>query len=302
MSWRMVKEIIWALIFGVMLLFMFPGWGAEIVLKPRVVVTSDMVRLSSIVQKGAEGMDDIILMPAPDMGDALLLKADDVKQLLARRGISVDVVGEVYIYKDVEKISSDELRAWLMPRLKSNGFVLRQSSLPDVFVPRNSDMKLALPYACSDECYAYVKISGEGFHRTVPIRIGYDMAYRVWVLKRNLLPGESIKKRDVVLVEKKGVKNIRNAFSYSKSPVGYVARHPLKEDAVLLKDDVRITYVIRKGQRVKVRYENKGIALEIPGIARENGRPGDVIKVENPDTKKIFFAKVVGEERVEVCL
>ena len=302
MSWRIVKEIIWVLAFGVMLLFLFPGWGAEIILKPEAIVTTDMVRLSSIAKQVDREMADIVLMPSPQLGEELLLTAEDVRQILARRGIFVDVKGKVYVHRDVEKISAKELRAWLLPRLEDSGFVLQQESLPVVFAPRDSHMELMLPDACSSSCYAYIRIETEGFNRTVPIRIGYDLAYKVWVVNRDILPGERIREEDVVLVEKKGLKETGRAFSYTCSPIGYVVRHPLKKGQVLMKSDVRLTYIIRRGQRVRVVYRNKGIYLEIPGLAKENGRPGDVIKVENLDTKKIFFARVTGEAVVEVCL
>ena len=302
MSWRIIRELIWILAFGIMLLFMFPGWSSEIILKPEAVVTGDVVRLSSIAEQMDGDIANVILMPSPGLGDELLLTAEDVRQILARRGIFVDVKGKVYVHRDVEKVSSEELRAWLLPRLADNGFVLQQETLPVIFAPRDADMNLTLPQACSSSCYAYVRIKADGFNRTVPIRVGYDLAYKVWMVNRDILPGERIKERDVVLVEKKGLKGIERSFSYNRSPIGYVVRHPLRKGQILMKSDVRLSYIIRKGQRVRVVYRNKGIYMEIPGLAKENGRPGDVIKVQNLDTEKVFFAKVIGESLVEVCI
>ena len=301
MAWRVIKEIIWAIVFGIFLLFMFPGWGTQIVLKPEAIVTEDMIKIAAISKEADAELKDIILMPAPEIGDEIFLTGEDIRQILARRGIYVDVLGSVRIYKKVEKISSEEFRAWLLPKLKENGFALDQKTLPLLFIPRDSQMEVRLPDACSNFCYAYIIIKGKAANRSVPVRVRYDVAYKVWTVTRDVLPGEVLKDKDVSLESREFV-DVKRAFSYTSSPVGYVVRHPLKKGDVINRNDVRITYIIRKGERIQAVYKNKGIFLQIPAIARENGRPGDVIKVQNIETKKIFFAKVIGDSLVEVCL
>ena len=57
-------------------------------------------------------------------------------------------------------------------------------------------------------------------------------------------------------------------------------------------------YLVKRGNPVKVVYVKGPIKIEIIGIALENGREGDIIKVKNPSTGKILPCRVVGENVV----
>lgn len=60
---------------------------------------------------------------------------------------------------------------------------------------------------------------------------------------------------------------------------------------------------IRSGDAVELTvYSGPGIIIRSRGIARQEGRVGEMIRIEQPDTKKAMTATVTGQKSVEVRL
>ena len=60
--------------------------------------------------------------------------------------------------------------------------------------------------------------------------------------------------------------------------------------------------VVRKGHAVTVRFIKNGLEITLPGLAREDGRPGEEIRVKCPPTRRTFKAAVLDSVTVLVRL
>ena len=57
---------------------------------------------------------------------------------------------------------------------------------------------------------------------------------------------------------------------------------------------------MRRGEQVMAVAQGGGITVRTYAVARNDGLPGDLIEVEQPESKERYYAKVVGRGRVAV--
>lgn len=85
-------------------------------------------------------------------------------------------------------------------------------------------------------------------------------------------------------------------------PVKTRSTRLIKRGEVLRDDFIQPVPLVLKDHPVEVMVKGSGVQIRIMGIAKSDGWLGDEIKVMNPASKKLFRAKVIGEEMVEVTL
>ncbi len=300
--WQKIKSIVITLfalaVFYLVLLFAFPGWSeggigkVSILLKPRVVVDGPWIRLGDVADLSDEAFSSLVLMPAPEVGDMIRIDSEDLRQILARRGIFAEVRGRVLVSRGQNLLKGTMLRKKIVSILRRDGYELEQKVLPDVVA--EGEVTVDYPPACGGYCYARVRVGDRSFL----VRIRPRVEGKAWRLKVSLLPGEVIKPEDVELVECADVNS--DMFPFYSSPVGWTVKHPLREGDFLLRKDVLRRYLIRRGEKVQVVYRGNGISLKAVGIALENGMPDDVLRVRNVDSGKVILARVIGPGVVEV--
>ncbi len=303
--WQRIKSVILTVlalaVFYLVLLFAFPGWSEvvsqsliKVVLRPRVVVDGDWIRLGDIAVVSDKSLNSLVLMPAPDVGDMVRIDPGDLRQLLARRGIFAKVQGESLVSRGQNLLRGNYLKDRLSSILEEDGYKLEQEVLPNIV--GTEEIKVFYPSVCGSVCYARVKV-GEN---TFSVRIRPKVKGKAWRLKKSLLPGQVISQEDVELVDCSDIE--QGFFSIYSSPVGWTVKHPLKEGEFLLKKDVARRYVIRRGDKVKVLYQRHGLRIKTIGVSLQNGTPGDVVRVKNAVSGKEILARVVAPGVVEVEL
>ncbi len=303
--WQKVRSVILTalavVVFYLILFFTFPGWSEmasksviKVMLRPKVVISGDWIRLGDIAEVSDDSFSSLVLMPAPEEGDMLRIDPIDLRQLLARRGVSADVEGEALVVRGQSLLRGDSLKRRLSSMLAQNGYVLEQKVLPNIV--GSGEIEIFYPSVCGSVCYARVKVGENGFL----IRIRPKVKGKAWRLKKSLLPGQVISQVDVELIDCSDIRE--GLFPVHLSPIGWTVKHPLKEGQLLLEKDVAQRCVIRRGDKVKIVYQGHGIKIKTVGISLQNGLPGKVIRVKNATSGKEILAKVVGPGVVEVEL
>jgi flagella basal body P-ring formation protein FlgA len=84
------------------------------------------------------------------------------------------------------------------------------------------------------------------------------------------------------------------------SPVGARASRSLAPGDVVLRHDVAIPPAVRSGEPVRVRLADGAVAIEIQGVAAQDGHVGEEIRVVNPSSGRMLRGRVVGPRDVEV--
>ena len=117
-------------------------------------------------------------------------------------------------------------------------------------------------------------------------------AAQALVYSRNLTSGDIIGAGDLVWSDE--------AVAPSDAPrdaevvIGQAARRPLRAGAAVGTHDLAAPIVIKRDEMVAVAFQADGIRLVLQGKATADAAVGDILKVENPQSKKMIQALVTG--------
>lgn len=112
------------------------------------------------------------------------------------------------------------------------------------------------------------------------------------VLNRSVKFGESLTK-DMFVLEKRQLQNPRgNILSLSMIENVQASRF-INAGQMLTYADLKKEVVMKKGQIVKVLTGNQAFEVSLNGQVEEAGAIGEIIKIKNLDSHKIFAAKVI---------
>lgn len=81
---------------------------------------------------------------------------------------------------------------------------------------------------------------------------------------------------------------------------GMAARSYIRAGQVLTRNNVMMPVLVKRGQVVSLDARSKGFIIQTRGVAQQDGRKGDVVRVLNPSSKKIIEALVTGPQKTEV--
>jgi flagella basal body P-ring formation protein FlgA len=83
---------------------------------------------------------------------------------------------------------------------------------------------------------------------------------------------------------------------------GKQTKREISAGAILTPSFIQEETLIKRGDLVTMVAKYGGIVVTGTGKARGEGSLGDVIVVENPDSKKRFEGEIIGERMVEVVM
>lgn len=119
------------------------------------------------------------------------------------------------------------------------------------------------------------------------------------VLNRSLKVGEVITE-EMLTVEKRQIQYQTDAITAVKNIVGMQANRFLNAGQILSYRDLKKETIMKKGQIVKAIFGKGQFDISISAIVEESGAIGDVIKVKNLDSNKMFAALVVDRGLVKI--
>lgn len=82
--------------------------------------------------------------------------------------------------------------------------------------------------------------------------------------------------------------------------IGSRTKHVIQEGQILTTDQLQAAPMIRKGEVVQIRACRGELAVTAYGIARESGAAGEMIKVENLQSKAVVYGRVTDQTTIEV--
>ena len=93
---------------------------------------------------------------------------------------------------------------------------------------------------------------------------------------------------------------MRGCFKELSYVLGRTASMPLVPDTVVQVNEIFDPPVVLRGKTVQAIVRRGNVELTVDARAIEDGKAGDVIRVENSDSHKILYAKVLDEKTVLV--
>ncbi len=129
---------------------------------------------------------------------------------------------------------------------------------------------------------------------------------KVWammpVAKRFIFKGERITENDFYYELRELTSSNWRFVKDKKALISKIARYSIKEGEVLRHELLTSPYLVRRGERVYVYVNFKGIRVVVSGISLDNGRLGERVRVKNEKSGKILYGKVLSKDKVEVSV
>lgn len=107
--------------------------------------------------------------------------------------------------------------------------------------------------------------------------------------------------REMFSLEKRMLLNARETVLKVEAVEGMQASRYINAGQILTYADLKKETVVKRGQIVKVLAGNKAIEVSMSGQVEETGAIGDIVRVKNIDSQKVFAARVIdrGVVRIE---
>jgi flagella basal body P-ring formation protein FlgA len=120
------------------------------------------------------------------------------------------------------------------------------------------------------------------------------------ILNRSVKFDEVLTK-DMFTFEKREISNMRNTVTQIEDIERMQAARFLNAGQTLQFNDMKREQVLKKGQMVKAIFGSNSFEVIISAEAQESGSVGDVVKIKNTDSQKVFAGKIVdrGVVRIE---
>ncbi len=131
-----------------------------------------------------------------------------------------------------------------------------------------------------------------GAHWTLYVPVSIESRIDVWALRQPENAGVRLTSADLApetrLVSGVAAGYVTNLALLSRSTL----RHPMPAGAVLHASDLLADFMVRQGQQVTLIASIDGIEVRATGVALQDGRYGELIRVQNPESKKVVQGTV----------
>jgi len=108
----------------------------------------------------------------------------------------------------------------------------------------------------------------------------------VWVTTTAINRGMIIEAQHVSLERKDMSNTFSQHMQSQRSPIGLVAKRPLRSGDVIYESALVKQIAIKRGQKVQIIAKKNGLEIRSNAVAMTNGAMGERIRVRNSSTKK----------------
>jgi flagella basal body P-ring formation protein FlgA len=188
----------------------------------------------------------------------------------------------------------------------SEEYLLEQATIPDFLRPSDGgwtvDYEFRLPTGGVGRATYTASLHDpatgdtQRFSGTVMI----DREAKGVTVTRLVRRGETIGARDVQTLAARLSQLPRGALDVVEVAIGTKARKELRPGEWLTDQVVATPDLVRRGQAVTMRLSRGSLTITAPGIVQQPGGRGQVVRVQNAQSKKDLFAKVVSKDEVQV--
>jgi len=179
-----------------------------------------------------------------------------------------------------------------------------KSKLNDVVIP-GEDITLEITARpdqdfVGDTAFRVKYYSGAKLVKETSLRVGMEALREVVVSTKTLKKDKVITAEDV-RVTKKWVRRLSDRKATASGEViGKVLTVNIRQNNEIARNIIKEPRLIKAGGPVRIMLDNGNFSIRTMGISQENGIAEALIRVKNASSKKIIYARVVGESLVKV--
>jgi flagella basal body P-ring formation protein FlgA len=169
---------------------------------------------------------------------------------------------------------------------------------PRLRLPLCATLHVSLPPSNTAIMTAKVECAGPNWSVYVPVRM------HAWadalLASVNLMPNTKLSSADLTRGRVDLFTNVGGFLTEPAQAEGKILRVGLLAGAPVLRPFLELPVAVHRGQRVLVTLSDSAMTIKTTALAMEDGRIGENIALENPETKKTIRATVADDGTVEV--
>ena len=120
---------------------------------------------------------------------------------------------------------------------------------------------------------------------------------KIVVVAKNISKGQILSYDDLILIDRPEVK-FHGAFEEIKDVIGRRAKVSLASGTVIKARHLDTVYLVNREDTVLIIAKNTKLSITTSATALEDGQLGDMINVENINSKKVLKAIITGRKKV----
>ena len=286
----------------------------EAEVKGEEIVLGQVAHIEADTEAEMKRLKAVPLISAPRPGESYRISRAHIEAMLERKGIDLKSVriegGSVLVKRSYQRVKAERLMKALEEFLKrETGSPARVSIIPttpvrDLLVPEG---KVSI---------SVQSISGDPLRGWFRVRVMVDgkVAEEISIFARVRIERETVVavkpiragqriSADMVKVERMmiGLEG-KGAFEKVRDVLGKIPSRSIEKGELIRRSDLRLPVIVRRGDVVMIVAKYGMIRITARGKAVENGRLGDVIEVENLNSKRRIRAEVMSPGVVMVHL
>ncbi len=295
----MRKSVLLSLLFGSQIAFAKSEitLSSAIEVSPREVITAyDIVEGRNLSEATLSDLKDI------ELGNAQTKTISKLEIIKKFRGLDSNfrLPAEVKILRSKSNVSRLEIERKIMNHLLAKcgtcEYRIQINSVPQNLL---TDWELDMNVDFNKSTVMIPVFSASSSDKKGWVVVELKKYANVPVLNRALKIGDVITE-DVVITEMRLMQSYQDAITDVKSVIGMQAARFLTAGQMLASRDLKREQILRKGQMVKAIFGVDALEISISAQAEEAGAVGDVIKVKNIDSQKMFAAKIIDRGLVRI--
>lgn len=277
-----------------------------------VAVEGDQIRggdLARVLPAFKQIPPNTPLAPTPGPGGTRVFAADELQSIASRFSVTIDAAPDLCFQMLTESLDRDRVLEAMQASLPASGVHIELLEVSSEKVPRGRVEfpreglgTPALPDRKSPVLWRGSVVYGSGKQRfAVWGRVNVTAPVTRIVATESLKAGVPIQMSQVR-------RETIESFPVSKpalDPGEIVGKLPLRTIAAggeIRMDNLALPIDVHRGDRVRVEVRIGAAHLALNGLAESNGRIGDLIAVRNPDSSRMFRARVESKDKVIVEL
>jgi flagella basal body P-ring formation protein FlgA len=147
----------------------------------------------------------------------------------------------------------------------------------------------------------FVRISiGGRLLRTETVRTRIEVLRDVVVAAKMIRSGAVLTGQDVRLAKKWVSRTIPDALYSLEEAIGKRITLPARPGMELLARMLKEVPLVRKGQVVRVLFDNGSMRITTVAMPEEDGTVGNMVRIRNMTSNKVIYARVLGDSLVGV--
>lgn len=279
--------------------------------RPLTTLHAQVVRLKDLFDNAGPDADRV-LGPGPAPGGQIVVEASQLAYIARRYGVSLqaDSGAERAILDRPGRPATEAevmapLRLALVTAGQPNDADISLTGFTPPTVPADgafsADVSSLQVDPVQHRFSALLTINGPTMD---PISV--PLAGRVEAVEQVVVAAESLAAGTILQLDELRLSSVR-VSRLPKDPVrrigdavGLAVRDPVAADQAIPRDELGQPTLVRKGAHVVMRLDGPGLALTGEAVALETGGRGDVIRVQNPNSRAVLQGQVIDLNTVRV--